>query len=217
MVIFAANLYAEETWKIASLNWQPYAGSELPNQGYAIEKLRQLLKKEGIRVVVEFYPWRRARNIAKNKEYVGYFPAWPEEVQPGFIASPPVDWSEVGVMKQVGSSVHFDSIDELFEKYYVGVVQTYDYPQLINNSMQKYLNHVDNAPNEISLLKKLSRGRHSTAITDPKVMMYLAKQEDISNIEVMQVIMKKELVLAFRDDEENKSRIEILKKSLENM
>ncbi len=217
MMIFAVNSYPEETWKITSLNWEPYSGAELTNQGNSVQKLRELLKKEGIRLIVEFYPWKRAQMLAKTKEYVGYFPAWPEEVYESFTASPAVDWSEVGILKHSGNRVSFESIDDLFKKYKVGVVQTYVYPKDIADAMKKYPDHTDGAPDEVSLLKKLSAGRHPVAITDPTVMMYLAVKNGIHNIEAVKVVMNKELVLAFRDDEDNMDRINLLKKLLKDM
>lgn len=216
--VFTVSSYTEETWKITSLDWQPYSGGDMPNQGNSIRKLRELLEKEGIKLVVEFYPWKRAQIMAKSKEYVGYFPAWPEEVGTGFIASPPVDWSGIGILKKSEVHLDFDSIDDLFRKYNIGVIGTYKYPDIIDRAMKKYPDHVDSAPHEISLLKKLSAKRHDAAITDPKVMLYLAEKEGISDIvTVMQIMEKKELVLAFRNDAENRHRINLLKKLLENM
>lgn len=213
----AVHSTAEETWKITSLNWEPYSGAEMTNEGNSIQKLRELLRQEGIRLIVEFYPWKRAQAKARSTEYVGYFPAWPEEVARKFIASPPVDWSEVGVLKLSSSSVSFESIDELFKKYTVGFVNTYKYPRLISDAMKKYPDHVDGAPNEVSLLRKLSRGRHHVAITDPSVMAYLAEREGIDNIEPVKILMEKELVVAFRDDKENRKRLQLLKKLLKDM
>ncbi|BCS96555.1 ABC transporter [Desulfoluna limicola] len=213
----AVHSSAEETWTITSLNWEPYSGAELTNQGNSIQRLRELLRKEGIRLNVEFYPWTRAQAKAKSNKYVGYYPAWPEEVGTSFVASPPVDWSEVGILKHSPASVSFESIDELFQKYTVGVVKTYKYPSLISDAMEKYPDHVDGAPNEMSLLKKLSKGRHVVAITDPNVMMYLAEKEGINNIETIKVLMEKELVIAFRNDKENRKRLELLKKLLNEL
>lgn len=217
VMIFAVNSLAEETWKIASLNWEPYSDASMTTQGNSIQKLRVLLRKEKINLIVEFYPWKRAQIIAKKKEYVGYFPAWPEEVYEGFTASPAVDWSELGIMKQSESSVCFESIDDLFKKYMVGIVQTYAYPKVIADAVKKYPNHTEKAPNEISLLKKLAMGRHPAAITDPTVMMYLAGRNGIYNVETVKAVMKKELVVAFRDDEDNRNRINRFRKLLKGM
>lgn len=207
--------FAEETWKITSLDWQPYSGSDMASQGNSIQKLRELLRKEGINLIVDFFPWLRSKNKAKKEEYIGYFPAWPEEVDEGFVASKPVDWSELSILKQTGTNVSFENIEDLFKKYQVGIIQTYVYPKIIDDAMKKYPDHVNKAPDETSLLKKLSGGRHPVAITDPNVMLYLASKEGISNIEVIEgTVIKKELVIALRNDKENKSRIELLDKIL---
>lgn len=83
---------------------------------------------------MEFYPWKRAQLVAKTKEYVGYFPAWPEEVYVGFTASPTIDWSGIAIMKRSESSVSFESLDDLFNQYTVGIVNSYAYPKVIDNA-----------------------------------------------------------------------------------
>jgi len=206
--------YAEETWKITSLNWEPYSGDTLTSQGNSIQKFREVLRKKGIRLLVEFYPWLRAQKKAKTKEFIGYFPAWPEEVAEGFIASPPVDWSEVGLMKNSALDITFSSIDDLVKKYKVGIVKTYIYPDEITKALKKYPHHADGSPNELSLMKKLSKQRIKVAITDPNVMLYLASKEGIDNIELIKVVMKKELVVALRDTKDNKACINLLKELL---
>ncbi|MBF0229438.1 MAG: hypothetical protein HQK63_07590 [Desulfamplus sp.] len=216
--VFAGNAFAEETWKIASLDWQPYSGSDMSTQGNSIQKLRELLKKEGITLLVDFFPWLRSKHNAKKEQYIGYFPAWPEEVDEGFIASKPVDWSEISLLKQGGTDIAFSDIDTLFKTYKVGIVGSYVYPKEIEDAMKKYPHHADKAPDEISLLKKLSGGRHLVAITDPNVMLYLATKEGIFNVELMKGIsLKKELVIALRNDEENKKRIELLERILKDV
>ena len=214
MLLGSVQSYAGETWKVTSLDWQPYSGSDLSNQGTSIQKLKELLSKEGINLVVEFYPWKRAQMLAKTKGYVGYFPAWPEEVYSGFTASPAVDWSVVGILKQTGKSVNFSTVDELFRKYKVGVVETYAYPKEFAEAMKKYPQNTDKAVDEATLLKKLSSGRDDVAITDPNVMNYLAAKSRISNIETVKIVTKKELVVAMRSDPENKKRIDLLNRLL---
>jgi polar amino acid transport system substrate-binding protein len=192
LMAFIPNSYAEDTWKIASLKWGPYAGPEIANQGSSIQKLRELLKKEKITLIVEFFPWNRAKKLVEtNIEYVGVFPAWSKDVFDGAIISPAVDWSEIAILKASEQVVSFESIDELFEKYSVGIVSTYKYPKVIDDAIKKYPHHVEGASNELSLLKKLLIGRGDVAITDPNVMQYLAHQEGAFNIEIVASVMKK--------------------------
>jgi len=154
-IVLEVKSYAEEVWKITSLNWEPYSGAELINQGNSVQKLRELLKKQGIRLVVDFYPWKRSQAKAKTKEYIGYFPAWPEEVYEGFVASPPIDMSCIGVLKKSGTHVIFNGINKLFKTYKVGIIKIYAYPKIIMNAMKKYPYHTDGTMNEILLLRKL--------------------------------------------------------------
>lgn len=210
-----AHVHAAETWKITSLDWQPYSGSEMTNYGNSIQILKELLAQKGIKLLVEFYPWKRSQFKATQKDYVGYFPAWPEEVVDGFFASPPVDWSELGVIKRTGTDISFDSIDELFKKYRVGIVKNYVYPQIIEDAMKKYPEHVAGAPQEVSLLLFLSKGRSEVVITDPNVILFLAAKNGVDNVEPMENFkMEKELVIAFRDGDDNKARFELLKELL---
>ncbi|MGD9731044.1 MAG: transporter substrate-binding domain-containing protein [Desulfamplus sp.] len=217
VIILATSSFCEEKeiWKLTSLYWQPYSGKDMADQGKSIHKLRELLKKENITLIVDFFPWSRSKQYAKTEDYIGYFPAWVEEIDEGFVASPPVDWSELGVMKKKSSNVIFHDIDELFQKYKIGIIQTYVYPKNIVDAIQKYPDNVDKTPNEVSLVRKLSVGRHIAAITDPNVMLYLAAKEGISDIETIKgSVVKKALVIAIKNDKENKKRIELLEKIL---
>ncbi|GAB6094791.1 ABC transporter substrate-binding protein [Desulfatiferula olefinivorans] len=214
-VCIVSNGSAEETWKITSLDWQPYSGADMATQGNSVQKLRELLKKEGINLIVEFYPWKRAQDKAKDPEYVGYFPAWPEEVAEGFFASVPVDQSSIDVMKKIGTTLVFTTIDELFEKHDVGYIDNYVYPESITRAIAAYAHHARPATNEASLAKMLSKGRFQAALTDSNVMLYTAQKEGISNIESFgDSLMRKELVIAFRNGDDNVKRAELLKRLL---
>lgn len=212
-VLLFSTLHAEETWKITSLDWQPYSGADMTSQGNSVQKLREALAKEGIKLVVEFYPWLRAQKQASEKDYVGYFPAWPEEVAEGFTASPAIDWSEVGLLKRTEDKITYTNLEDLFKNHKVGIVKTYTYPKEISSLADKYTNNTIQTSDETSLLKMLSAGRFDIGITDPTVMLYMAQKEGVSNVESMNVtIVKKELVIAFRNGEDNKKRVELINK-----
>ncbi len=214
VLIYATIASAGEVWVITSLDWQPYSDSNSPQQGFSIHKLRTLLKRENIELRVEFYPWSRARETARQDGYVGYFPAWPEEVVQGFTASPPVDWSDFGVMTYQGSGTKWTSIEDVFDER-LGLVTSYVYPDDITKLARTKPNNVDPTPNELTLLRKLSQGRFKRAITSPTVMHYLAKKEGITNIRTLKILGEKPLVIAFRNSPENMKRLRLLEKLLE--
>ncbi len=213
-LFFWSNVQAE-TWRLTSLAWEPYSGDDLPHQGSSIEILKNILKKEGIELVVEFYPWKRAQLLANTEKYVGYFPAWPEEVGKDFTASPAIDWSLVGILGNKDIEVQYETIDQLYANFKVGTVSTYTYPDVIKHAMEKYPQHVFGAPHEEALLKSLSNNRTQVAITDPKVMMFLADKYKITNVTPIQPVIKKELVIAFNNLPTNRAHLEQLLTILE--
>lgn len=215
VLLMPSKLVAGEVWKIASLNWEPYSSALMTTQGNSIQKLRLLLKRVDIELVVEFYPWRRAQQLAKEPGYVGYFPAWPEEVVEGFTASPAVDWSSIGVMKRPGFNSAGEDLGKMFRESKVGLISTYVYPESISREAARHASSVSYAPNEKSLLRMLSKGRYDYAITDPYVMGYLADFAGEYQVEVDRVLMKKALVLAIRNDEHTRDRLELLGRLLQ--
>ena len=220
LIFICADVMSEdaEVWTVASLNWEPYSGAEMVGHGNSIQALSEILKTKNIRLVVKYYPWKRAKEMARGKGFVGYFPAWPEEVIEGFVASPSIDWSEIAAIQTYDNEVIFSSVDELFKNYTVGVVSTYIYPSNVEAAIKKYPHNVEKAPFELSLLKMLVAKRTDVAITDPLAMQYLAEKEGVSNqIIVNKVLTKKELVLAFRQGEDNLQRIKLLQELLGNV
>ncbi len=64
-------------------------------------------------------------------------------------------------------------------------------------------------------MKKLSTGRFDVALTDPNVMMYLAKKAGITSLEPMKKDMgNKPLVISIRKGADNQKRIDLLNKIL---
>lgn len=214
-ISLCSTVSAREVWRITSLDWPPYSDSKVSTQGESIQKLKKLLEKEDIELVVEFYPWARARDIALQKEYIGYFPAWPEEVEEGFVASSPLDQSEIAVMTYAGSGVLWTDLDALFQ-FKVGLVKNYVYPEKIALIARKWWENVDATPNEMALLRKLSDKRIKVAITSPRVMLYLAKKLGINNIKIMKRVCRIPLVLALRDTPKNRKRLLLLNRLIEN-
>lgn len=195
---------------VTSLNWQPYSDAQAADQGRAINRLRTLLSKRNIQLEVEFYPWKRAQELARtDKRYVGYFPAWPVEVAEGFIPSENIYWSEIAVLTQSQSEIEFSSLAALFQQYSVGLVSTYEYPEIVTKASQQ-AHQVIRVADEASLARMLASGRIAVAITDPNVMNYYVDQQGLPAVKTIRALGKEKLVLSFRDDEENRARKQLL-------
>jgi len=193
----------EKVWRIAS-------SKEIVNGGASIKNLRGIVEARGIKLIVDYFPWKRAKSVALKPGYLGFYPAWKIEVTDKFVESDIIDWSYISVMKNSDKEVKFESIDQLFKNHRVGLVGTYEYPQDITDAMLKYPHNVDKAINEITLLKKLAKGRTNIALTDPVIMLHLAEQEGISNIKEVKKVVKTALVIALTNSVENQKRIKQL-------
>lgn len=203
-----------EVWKITSLNWEPYSSAEMTNQGNAVQALRELLKAHGVELQVEYYPWSRARKVARGAGYVGYFPAWPNEVDPGFLASEPVLYSHLAVLSTPATPVVLNSLESIVSQYRTGYVSTYDYPDYIRSTLDKHPANTRQTMTDLLLLKMLVGQRFDVAIADPLVIEYLAEKHGLQEAQVVLELEHEPLVLAFRDEPANKARLERLNKML---
>ncbi|GAA3915262.1 hypothetical protein [Litoribacillus peritrichatus] len=120
-----------EVWKLASLEWPPYSGAQLEGQGKSVQLLRKVLTEHDIELQVDFFPWSRSQELAKTGRYIGYFPAWQEEVQPGFLYSPVIDWSSLGVISASETDFEWSGFEALFSQYSVGIIRSYKYPNAV--------------------------------------------------------------------------------------
>ncbi len=215
--LFVSTIGWSETWRITSLEWPPYSGEQLEGGGTAVQELRDLLAQKNIELAVDFVPWARAQEYAASEKYIGYFPAWPEEVQKGFVASKNVQFSVVGLLYHGNQAPEWGSMVDLFERYNVGLIRTYVYPAAIEAAAKLYPYHVALAPHEISLLRMLDAGRMDVAITDPAVMLYYARQESLTHVRASpRIIERKPLVLAFHARPSNLMRVEMLNALIEH-
>lgn len=197
-----------------SLEWQPYADSKAQHQGESIEKLRKLLEKEGVELKVEFFPWKRAQELARrDTKYVGYYPAWPEEVSEEFVASEAVDWSQIDAIARHDTEINYSSLEALFKEHKVGIISTYDYPDFVVAASKK-AGYLVRVADEASLANMLSSGRIAVAITDPNVMNFMVERQSLAEVRSIANLAKQKLVFSFKKDEQNLKRRALLDRLL---
>lgn len=170
-----AQVRAGETWRLTSLDWPPFSGEELPEQGAAVSLLREALKTQGIDLAVDFYPWSRAiMEAAKNKDYVGYFPAWPAEVQLGFFPSSPMFSSPVSMMFPTNKPIEWIQEEDLFDHNLV-FVQDYGYSRTLMKAVQKNLLTPQFVTTDLGQMKMVLSGRAEGGPIDDNVFAYLMR------------------------------------------
>lgn len=66
----------EKKVTLATLEWEPYVGSEMRDGGYTAEIVKAAFERAGYDVTVEFHPWSRDLDLAREGKVDGVFPAY---------------------------------------------------------------------------------------------------------------------------------------------
>jgi polar amino acid transport system substrate-binding protein len=106
-LIFSTEVSAElKEVTLATLEYEPYVGSKMPNYGFATEIIVEAFKKAGYKVNIEFYPWDKGLEITKEGRVDGIYPAyyakWREE---HYAFSDPFASEPVGLCKIKSTSI----------------------------------------------------------------------------------------------------------------
>lgn len=65
-----------QTITMATVDWQPFQGQDLPGYGFTAEIARQALARKGHGFSLEFIPWARAIEEVKKGRYHALFNCW---------------------------------------------------------------------------------------------------------------------------------------------
>lgn len=126
---------AQKTVTLSTLDWPPYIGQELENNGYVNEIVVEAFKRAGYTAEVNFYPWARALHLALSGAHDGLFPEYfdPTERDHQIVFSDPFPGGPVGLYKRKDSAISY-TVDpqkdqtralEGLKQYSFGIVRGY--------------------------------------------------------------------------------------------
>ena len=188
----------EKIVKLSSLEWPPYIGAEMENQGYVAEAVRAAFERRGYRVEIEFFPWNRAVAMAHDGKVDGYFPEYySDEVAKDYILSEKFPGGPVGFFKRKDKDISFAKLEDL-KGYCIGVVE--GYVNTAEFDAASYLTK-DESVDDLMGLKKLLAGRTDLFFCDKFVGNYIGKKnfpDQLAEIEFMSPILEdKPLYICF--------------------
>ncbi len=209
--------HAAELWRVTSLEWPPFSGRDLPQGGAGIAVLRAALLAEGIQLAVEYYPWTRAINTARGSAYAGVYPAWPEDVRPGFVGSSVLFKSPVGFVEPRSRPLVWKRLEDLAGKK-IGIVQDYgntlEFMRLVKSNTFKAEVVVDDLTN----VRKVAAGRIDAAFIDLNNLSYFLKHDAKDIADRVQAnaraIGTKDLLMAINVNFPNKDAHAVLARGL---
>lgn len=114
----------ERTIVLATVNWEPMFGENLPKGGFYTEITRQAFQRVGYGLKVEFVPWKRALESARKGKYGGLLGAYySEERTQDFLYSELVYVDEVVFFRRKGEPPStYQSLRDLIP-YSIGVTR----------------------------------------------------------------------------------------------
>ncbi len=171
-----APLYGLQSIKLATVNWAPYYGENLNNQGFVTDLAKEAFKRAGYSMTVEFVPWKRALELAKNGHYDGLLGAYYNEDRTKFFQySIPVSSSNIVIIHRKSTALP-NKLYKLKDlaNYKFGTVNGFSYGKEFDNA--SYLKK-DVSPNLETNLLKLYKGRFDLAVVSREVMLDLIQKK----------------------------------------
>lgn len=164
--------------RLAGLEWRPYVGAALPQQGWSASVADSAARQFGYHVKVDYFPWTRAMQLGlKDPQYAGYFPAYyTEERARQCHFSAPIGSSTVGFAYLKSAPLQWQSLQDL-SGYSIAVVAGFSNGPAFDAMVREGKLHVDASPNDMLNLRKLLAHRVDIAVIDKLVLRYLLLTE----------------------------------------
>lgn len=165
-----------ETIRLSTLEWPPFVGKDLPEEGMNAALVRTVLAALGHTLELDFLPWKRAINDAAQGRTHGYLPEYPSagnaEIEASFACSESIGESVVGLAQNRQAPIVWSSVADL-DAYSVGVVDGYLNEAAFDQRVAEGRIKVEVAKSDILNLRKVAMGRMPLAVVDRAVMDYL--------------------------------------------
>jgi len=164
VAVALSNGYAEETIRIANNEWPPFHSEFLEHYGVASRIVKEAFMLEGIKVVYDFFSYKRALFLVKIGEWDGSL-AWiySEERAQFALFSKPIAINQQVFFYQKNSNFRWNAFNELIGKS-VGIVNIEAHvPKILQ--MEKSGNlHIERVKDEEINFRKLLGGRIQLAL-----------------------------------------------------
>jgi polar amino acid transport system substrate-binding protein len=124
-LFYSSSSLAAKLFTFRTVDFPPYYGRELPNQGWVSEVVTAALEAQGYRVDIEFMPWTKAVEETKKGDSDALLGAYYTEERADFYYfSAPIAQVRTGLFKRKDDEISFKELKDL-KSYKIGVVEGY--------------------------------------------------------------------------------------------
>lgn len=220
-LLFAAPAGAQtRTVHLASLEWPPFAGEDLPGGGTSAQTVRAAFAAAGYDVKIDYLPWARAiESLRAKTDYDGLFPAYENEVIGASLTlSAPFDTSPLA-LAEFQKTRPWTHLPDL-AAYTIGTVESYVNTVAFDTLAAQGKLRVEPCSDDETNLRKLAGGRIDMAVIDAAVFRYLVDHTpDLAPQSASfrlnpRVLADKDLFIGFRKDAQGAELAELFAKGL---
>lgn len=160
--------------RLASLEWLPYVGPGLEQNGLSMAIATAAAKQFGYVVKIDYFSWNRAMQVGQEDDrFSGYFPAYyTEERARRCHFSAPMGHSTVGLAYLKANPLQWNTSTDLIGMR-IGVVAGYSNGAEFDALVKQGKLTIDPSPGDLFNLKKLLAGRVRAVVIDKSVLRYL--------------------------------------------
>lgn len=164
--------------RLTTLEWPPYTTTEMAHGGESTALVRSALAAMGYKLEVEFFPWKRAVALTRNRSrFDGYFPEYlSDATAQRCLLSDPIGHGLIGFAQLLDRPVRWKTLDDL-TPHRIGVVQDYVNSAELDMAIAQHRQGVDLARDDLQNLRKLAAGRVALAVIDRRVFDYLMRHD----------------------------------------
>lgn len=200
------NRGASKKIKIATLDWSPYIGENICNQGWVQQFTVALLATRGYEITSYFLPWARTIMVAETGQvdvlYPEYYigPSAPSDVIKGtkrldnLAISKRFPGGPIAFMKRKGEPDNFKGNLLNLRGEKIGVVRGYQNTPAFDALMDKGFFDISPAVDDLMNVRKLVHHRVNLVIGDPSVITYSVNQSDLTSEQKKTILDDVEIV-----------------------
>ncbi len=155
---------------LATLDWPPYVGRTMDNQGYVTAIVKEAFGRSGVTADIRFHRWSRVIGLVKRGQVDGYFPEYyNDEIRSYARFSDPMPAGPLGFFKRSDSQIEFTELKEL-SHLRIGIVKGY-----VNSAAFDAATFLNKHPvnDDLSNFRLLLAGRVDLVVADRYVGEYL--------------------------------------------
>ena len=164
-----------KTLQLASLEWMPFAGSALPEDGVSGAIIAAVEKRLGNSVKVQYFDWKDAvAKVENDPAFAAYFPAYytAERAQSTCYLSQPIGKSETGIGYLKESPIQWKKLADL-SSFKIGVVEGYANSAAFDAAVKQGSQPVEVSGSDTNNVRKLVTKKVPGIVVDKLVLRYL--------------------------------------------